>query len=355
MFVRSIVIPILAVTGVGVAIYTVRTENKPVIPAPPVTAPATSPFEEPVAGAGIIEASTQNIAIGTHIAGIVATVHVKVGDSVKAGDPLFTIDERTLKAELAVRSAALEISEKTLGRLRSLPRKEDVPPLEARVNEAKTLLGQSQMQVDLVANLQDPRAVSTEERDRRTFTLSATRSRLVLAEADLALLKAGAWASDLEIAQAQIDSARAQMDSAKTEIERLTVKAPTDGQLLQVNTRMGEFAQAGVMAQPLMLFGNTDTLHVRVDIDENDAWRVRADAKAFAYVRGNKELKTELAFVRIEPYVIPKRSLTGDSVERVDTRVLQVLYSFPRGKLPVYVGQQMDVFIDAPRTKGTAG
>jgi hypothetical protein len=54
-----------------------------------------------------------------------------------------------------------------------------------------------------------------------------------------------------------------------------------------------------------------------------------------------------LQFVRFEPYVVPKKSLTGDSTERVDTRVLQVLYSFNRDTLPLYVGQQMDVFIAA--------
>jgi hypothetical protein len=64
-------------------------------------------------------------------------------------------------------------------------------------------------------------------------------------------------------------------------------------------------------------------------------------------VRGNRDLKTALEFVRVEPYVLPKRSLTGESTERVDTRVLQVLYAFdPRG-FPVYVGQQMDVFVEA--------
>jgi HlyD family secretion protein len=51
--------------------------------------------------------------------------------------------------------------------------------------------------------------------------------------------------------------------------------------------------------------------------------------------------------VRFEPYVVPKMSLTGDSTERVDTRVLQVIYSFERGNLPIYIGQQMDIYIDA--------
>ena len=102
-----------------------------------------------------------------------------------------------------------------------------------------------------------------------------------------------------------------------------------------------------MLATPLMVLGDTQTLHVRVDVDENDAWRIRPDSRAHASLRGNADLKTDLTFVRIEPYVVPKRSLTGDATERVDTRVLQVLYSFKRGALPAYVGQQMDVFIDS--------
>jgi HlyD family secretion protein len=84
---------------------------------------------------------------------------------------------------------------------------------------------------------------------------------------------------------------------------------------------------------------------VRVDIDETDAWRFRPGAPAVAFVRGNAELKSPLRFVRVEPYVVPKTSLTGDTAERVDTRVLQVIYSFNPAAFPVYVGQLMDVFI----------
>ena len=98
-----------------------------------------------------------------------------------------------------------------------------------------------------------------------------------------------------------------------------------------------------------MVLGNVEPLHVRVDIDEHEAWRVRPEAPAVAFVRGNRDLQTPVQFVRFEPYVVPKKSLTGDSTERVDTRVLQVLYRFNRGDLPVYVGQQMDVCIAASR------
>ncbi len=90
-------------------------------------------------------------------------------------------------------------------------------------------------------------------------------------------------------------------------------------------------------------------LRVRVDIDENEAWRVRTGAEATASLRGNSSKVYELDFGRIEPYVIPKRSLTGLSTERVDTRVLQVIYrlSAASGDATPYPGQQVDVFIEA--------
>src|SRR5207248_9386056 len=109
----------------------------------------------------------------------------------------------------------------------------------------------------------------------------------------------------------------------------------------------------GVLQTPLIVLSDIDTMFVRIDVDENDAWRFKASAKAIAYVRGNRDLTTPINFYRVEPYVIPKKSLTGESTERVDTRVLQVLYSFASTDLPVYVGQQMDVFIAAAPTAGT--
>jgi HlyD family secretion protein len=94
--------------------------------------------------------------------------------------------------------------------------------------------------------------------------------------------------------------------------------------------------------------GRLKPLHVRVDVDEHEGWRVRAGARAVGQVRGNAALEAPLAFVRFEPVVVPKRSLTGDSTERVDTRVLQVIYRVEDENLPLFVGQQLDVFIEAP-------
>ena len=350
---RKWILPLIALAGVLFAIKTVVTGQRQPTPAQPVAAPSRSPFKYEVAGAGIVEASTENIAIGTPVGNIVTEIFVKIGDKVKQGDPLFRLRDSVTLAELEVRKAALAAARAKLTRLKNLPRPEDLPPAEARVEEAKAQLEDAKNQLALWESVKDPRAVVREDLDKRRYAVKVAEKRLAAAEAELKLLKAGTWAPDIAIAEADVVSADAAVKESEAEIERRTVKAPVDAQVLQVKVRPGEYAQTGPLATPLMLLGDTENLHVRVDVDENDAWRIKPNAPAVAQVRGNSSLSTLLQFVRIEPYVVPKKSLTGESSERVDTRVLQVLYRFQRGSLPVYVGQQLDVFIDAPALTDT--
>jgi HlyD family secretion protein len=272
---------------------------------------------------------------------------------VRKGDPLFRVRDKTLRAELAMRQASLNTARAQLEKLKAYVRKEDVDAARARLAEAEAVLADSKNALELYESVPDKRAIVQEELTRRKYAVQGNQAKVDQMTAELARWEAGPWKPDLEVAQAQVQTAEAQVAMTEAELDRHTIKAPTDGTLLQVKIRPGEYAMAGVPQTPLMVLGDIDTLHVRVDVDENDAWRLDAGAPATAYVRGNRDLNTPLKFVRVEPYVIPKRSLTGESTERVDTRVLQVLYSFRRGDLPVYVGQQMDVFIEAPPVDAT--
>ncbi len=350
--IRKYVLPVLAVVGATFAIYSVAQGSRPVPVAGPEAEPAQAPYSAYVAGAGLVESSSQNIALGSPVARLVLEVLVKPGAELKAGDPLFRLDDRDLRAELETRRAHADAAKARLARLAAGPRAEELPPAEGRVAEARASLDDLADQLKMWESLPDKRAVSAEALARRRYAVQAAAARLATAQSQLALLQAGAWKPDLDVARAELATAEAQVRATETEIGRYTVRAPVDGTVLQVNIRAGEFAQAGALATPLVLFGATARLHVRVDIDENEAWRFRPDSKAVAFVRGNRELKTTLDFVRVEPFVIPKRSLTGESTERVDTRVLQAVYSFDRGALPVYVGQLMDVFIEAPARAG---
>lgn len=346
--VRKFLLPLLAIVGVTGAIWLTVNQAKPVPAAAPVADPSEPPYASYVSGAGIIEAATENIAIGTNVSGVVTEVLVQPGCRVHAGDPLFRLDDRQLQGELAVRQTALRVAQAEVARLEALPRPEDVPVAEAQVREAEAALADARHQLALYESVSDKRAVSQDELNRRKYAAQVAEAKLAAANASLALLRAGTWKPDIEIARSQVAAAEAQVRAVQIDLDRLTVRAPMDGEVLQVKVRVGEFAPAGVVSTPLILFGSLAKWHVRVDVDENDAWRVRPEAPATAYVRGNRDLETPLTYVRIEPYVVPKRSLTGDATERVDTRVLQIIYAFDRGRMPVYVGQQMDVYIEAP-------
>jgi HlyD family secretion protein len=355
------ILPLLAVVGVLFAIYVVKASNKVVPSSQPVAQPSAAPFRTYIAGAGIVEAQGENIAIGTGQGGTVIGVFVKIGDKVNKGQPLFQIRNFTQKAELEQAKAALALAEAKLKRLENAPRPEEIPPAEAKVKEVESGLADTKKQLELWESIyeKDKRAVSEEDIVRKRYAVQTAQAQLDQAKANLILLKAGTWKPDLDVARAEVESSKSIVEVSQKELDRLTIKAPTDATVLQVKIHEGEYALAGVLQTPLMVLGDIDTLVVRIDVDENDAWRFTPGAKAVAFVRGNRELSTPVSFYRVEPFVVPKKSLTGESTERVDTRVLQVLYSFPRTDLPVYVGQQMDVFIEAAAigsaTQATSG
>jgi multidrug efflux pump subunit AcrA (membrane-fusion protein) len=311
----------------------------------PLAAPPTAGFQHAVGAVGLVEASSENISISTAVSGLIVKVYVKAGDRVSAGQNLFSLDDRDLKAELISRRATLDAARERLAKLEQSPRPEEIPPAEARVREAEAALADAAVQQKLIESVSDRRAIREEDLQRRRQATRAAEAKLDEAKAALALLKAGAWAPDLKIAKAEVTTAEAQLKRLETDIERLTMRAPAAGEILQVNVRAGEYAQVGTLAKPLIVMGDTSHLNIRVDVDENEGWKVRADAPAQAAERGNSNQKVPLEFVRFEPYVVPKKSLTGDSTERVDTRVLQVIYRFKETKVPFRVGQQMDVFI----------
>lgn len=353
--IRKFMLPIVAVAGFVFAVNYMLRQSQPVVAAPPVAPAAESSYRDTVAGAGLVEASTENIAVGTNMPGVVTEVIAQVGTAVKKGDPLFKLDDRTQRAELAARQATLAAAQAKLSQLKSMPRPEEVPLAEARVKQAEVQLADMKNSLNMREGVSDKRAISEETVRNARFAVEAAQAKLKESQADLALLKAGAWEPEIAVAEADVASAEAQVAAVQTEIDRLTVTSPVDGEVLQVKVRVGEYAQAGPLATPLMVVGDVNTLHVRVDVDEHDAWRIKEGAPAKGSVRGNASLSTPLQFVRFEPYVVPKRSLTGDSTERVDTRVLQIIYSFDPKVLPIYVGQQMDVFIEGVPGVASAG
>lgn len=290
---------ILPAAALGLIVFAASVATRPEdggAAAQPAAPPASPGADQGsvVAALGLVEPSSEVISIASELSGVVRTVIVKPGQEVRKGDPLFRLDSRALDAQVAAAQARLRVAE-----------------IEAR---------DAQSRAGLFANVSDPRAVSSDERDRAKFAKER-------ADANVALL-------------------RAELNELETDRARLTVRAPLSGEVLRVNIRPGEYAAAGPASEPLIALGDVTPLHVRVQIDEEDAARVAVGASAEGALRGDGQRRVALTFVRFEPQATPKQNLTGGA-ERVDTRVVEAIYAFDRDALPAFVGQQMDVFVDA--------
>ena len=303
---------VAALSGVAAILLVVRLQAERKMPpaGDPPQPPAPKPYAQSVSATGILEALSDNVAVGVPQAGLVTEVKVQVNDTVKTGDVLLRLDDRDLRAQELSTRARLEVA-------------------RANVAVSQAQLAKLESQLGRLTAVNDERAVSRDDLDNR-------RQDVTVAAAQLAAARATQAATASELA------------SLALLIERLTVRAPRAGSVLQVNLRAGEYA-ATAPKNPALILGETGRLQVRADVDEQNATRIRPGQKGHASLKGDPAVTFALDFVRVEPYVIPKVSLTGAGTERVDTRVLQVIFSLNRPDTPpIYVGQQVDVFIEAP-------
>lgn len=350
---QNFLLPTVAVISLVFASYHVLHSQPSNYRSPPPIPPAQSPFSGQMAGLGLVEARMENVNIGTQLPGVITHVHVREGERIQGGQPLFQLDTRQAEADIRVRQAMLQSAAAALARLAAMPRAEELPPMQARIQEAQANAKLRDDSFQRSKKLVDSGAIAKETLIRDQLTNDAALAQLERMIAEDKLLKAGAWDADKQVAAAAVEQARAQLEQAQTELSRLQVLAPTmldqngeqvEWEVLRVNIRPGEYA-ATASSQSLVVLGDTGPRHVRVDIDENDIPRFQAASTALAYARGNQDRKYPLKFVRVQPFVVPKRSLSGDTAERVDTRVLQVIYALENDDRSIFVGQQMDVFI----------
>ncbi len=359
-------VTVAAFAGLGAAVSIsnksqLRAAIEPWLAAPrPVSiAPAPSPLPLPapqIGAVGLVEPSSQEISIGTDISGIVSKVFAVPGVRVSKGQPLFVLDTRMTEAVVAQRLRDLAAAEARLALARSR-----VPGLEAEVQAAMTAVEAARADKDdatdvvrIASGLNSGDTISAREITRRRNALRTAEAkyaeasaRLALAQANLALYDEAKGGANITIELAAIDQARASLKLAQTDLELRTVSAPIDGEVLRVNINPGEFALAGAVTQPLIVMGRTDPMHVRIDIDEADISRYRPGARAIASLRGDTVRKLQLSFVRVEPLVVPKRALSGLTTERVDTRVMQLIYAIVEDGMAILPGQQVDVLIEA--------
>jgi HlyD family secretion protein len=326
----------------------------------PVFQPVSSPYQTAIYANGIIEsdqASGSNINIYPEVSGPITQVLVREGQSVAAGTPLVAIDDSVQSANTDQLRLQAEAALALLNELKAQPRTETLAIAKAQVALAESNLrvARNQYEKRRASYDVDPKSISTDVLDTADDAVRQAAAALDVARKQYELTQAGAWGYDIVNQAKQYDALTQAYRAANALLQKYTIKAKTDGVVLAVNATAGSYVSAqgayDTYTQgfdPLVVMGAPqDYLAVRCYVDEILVSRLPASGQIRAQmsVRGT-DLKVPLEFVRVQPYVSPKIELSNQRQEKVDLRVLPVIFRFRKKDLAsVYPGQLVDVFI----------
>jgi HlyD family secretion protein len=358
--VRNRIIFLLSAIGVLLAIVSafVGAEQPPV--QPPLFNPAANPYGKGIYADGMIESDQavgENINIYPQISGPITQVLVVEGQTVGKGDPLLAIDDAVQRATAEQLGAQAEAALAMLNELKAEPRPETLEVASAQVVSAKATLKNAgdELEKQEHAYAIDPRSVSRDALDNARNAEKIAAANLKVAERQYDLTKAGAWIYDVQNQEKQYTALSKAHAAAEALLAEYTIRAPAGGVVLSVQAAVGSYVSPqGAYdpytqgMNPLVVMGAPqDHLEVRAYIDEILIDRLPDPAKIDAqmFVRGTN-IRVPLSFARIQPFISPKIQLSDQRQERVDVRVLPVIFRFEKPKgVNLFPGQLVDVYV----------
>jgi HlyD family secretion protein len=357
---RNKIIFTLAIIGVVAALVAAYLYSRGRKAQPPVFKPVSSPYESAIYANGIIESdqsSGENINIFPEVSGPITKVLVRDGQQVSAGTPLFTIDDSVQRANTEQLRLQSDASRALLEELKAQPRMETLAIAEAQVGLAESNLKVAHDQYDKRRASYDiePQSISKDVLDTAEDAVNQAAAGLDVVRKQYELTKAGAWSYDVTNQAKQYEALKQAYNAANALLQKYSVKAPVKGVVLAVNAAVGSYVSSQgaydpypQQFDPLVVMGAPqDHLAVRCFVDEILVSRLPSSLhiRAEMSLRGSYTNKVPLEFVRVQPYVSPKIELSNQRQEKVDLRVLPVIFRFEKKDAPVYPGQLVDVFI----------
>jgi len=331
-------------------------------PAPPAFQPAANPYERGIYANGIVESeqsSGENVNLFPEVSGTVTEVLVHEGQQVARGDVLARIEDSVQRATAEQLEAQAAAAHALLEQLHAQPRPEalEVAVSQVAVAEATLRTSNDQLAKQRASYAEDPRSVSQLSLDDASNAVRVAEANLRVARLQLELVKAGAWIYDIRNQEAQYTALTKSAAAARALLAKYEIRAPSDGVVLAIGVAVGGYVSPqGTLdtytrgATPVVVMGQKgDHLAVRVFIDEILISKLGPvdQLDATMYVRGT-DARVPLEFVRVQPLVSPKLELSNERAERVDLRVLPIIFRFARpAGLDVFPGQLVDVYVRA--------
>jgi HlyD family secretion protein len=227
----------------------------------------------------------------------------------------------------------------------------------AQVEYARAGLKTAQDQLDKQrkAYRLDPGSVSRDSLDNAENSVKVAKTNLDVVRRQYDLTRAGAWIYDIRTQEHQYRALTRAYEASNALLAKHIIRAPADGVILSINTAVGSYISAqgayDTYTQglgPVLVMGSPQKyLGVRCSIDEILVHRLPRPSQIVArmFIRGT-DINIPLEYVRVQPYVTPKIQLSNQRTERVDVRVLPVLFRFSKREgFTLYPGQLVDVYI----------
>jgi len=350
-------ISFLGLAGGCLAAYLFAMQTPPL---PPAFSPASNPYAKAIYAEGIVESEQTNgvnINMYPEVSGTVKEILVSEGQKVAKGAPLLLIDDSIQKAAAEQLRFQAQAAFSMLEELKAQPRKENLDVAAAQVVSAQAALKTATDTLDKqeVAYEADPRSVSKDALDNAVNATALAKANLSVAQRQYDLTKAGAWIYDIQTQERQYHALHNSYLSSSALLAKYTLRAPQDASVMSINAAMGGFVSPqGAYdnytqgADPVLVLGSTEPrLDVRCYVDEILVARIplASKVKAQMTIRGT-DVKVPLEFVRVQPYVTPKIQLSNEKTERVDVRVLPVIFRIEKPKnVNLYPGELVDVYI----------
>ncbi len=327
---------------------------------PPLFNPAANPYAQGIYCEGLIESDQphgENINIYPEISGPITQVLVREGQKVHRDEALLSIDDSVQRATAEQQRSQADAALALLEELRAEPRPESLAVAVAQVDNARASLKNA---ADTLAKQQrsydlDSRSVSLDALDNARNAEKVAATNLEVVQRQYELTRAGAWIYDVQNQQRQYTALSKAYAASAALLAKYTLRAPTDGVVLALQTGVGSYVSPqGAYDSytqgydPLIVMAAPQShLQVRAYVDEilihrlPDPSRMRAEM----FIRGT-DTHLPLTFARIQPYVSPKIELSDQRQERVDVRVLPVIFRLENSAdLNLYPGQLVDVYV----------
>ncbi|MEM6614677.1 MAG: response regulator [Cyanobacteria bacterium P01_C01_bin.72] len=351
-----LIVPILLIVAIILARFLNRPKPQPISSSVP--AQTKLPAIKKVAALGRIEplGKVMSISATTSLEAVqVEQLLVQIGDRVKKGQIIAILDGRQRQqAALDEAKTQSEVAQLRLEKVKAGAKQGTIAARQAAIaNLEAELAGEIQTQQATVSRLAaeldnaqiefqrnqrlyNEGAISASELDSRRLSLRTAREQLNEAKATLNRTKSTLNAQlaeaqaileetaevrplDIQIAQAELKQAQAAVSTAQADIELAYVRAPLDGEILDIHTRPGEALNAKGIAQ----IGQTERMMVVAEIDQNDINQVKIGQKA-TITSGvfNKELHGKVH--QVGSLISKNDILDTDPAADADSRVVEV-------------------------------